>query len=54
MDLHTTVHSRSLTINRTKNEKYVDDFFKLDGVGFENVTAIVRENGAGKSNIWNF
>jgi energy-coupling factor transporter ATP-binding protein EcfA2 len=51
----TTVNSKkSLTIKRTKNEKYVDDFFKLDGVGFENVTAIVGENGAGKSNILEF
>lgn len=51
----TAVHSNgSLTIDREKNEKYVDDFFKLDNVGFENVTAIVGENGAGKSNILEF
>jgi len=52
---NTTVNSDgSLTIDREKNEKYVDDFFKLDNVGFENVTAIVGENGAGKSNILEF
>jgi ABC-type polysaccharide/polyol phosphate transport system ATPase subunit len=51
----TTVHSNgSLTIDRKKNEKYVDDFFKLDNVSFENVTAIVGENGAGKSTILEF
>jgi hypothetical protein len=51
----TTVNSKkSLTIKRTKNEKYVDDFFKLDGVGFENVTAIVEKMELGKVIFWNF
>lgn len=41
----------SLTIIRKKNDKFISDFFKLNSKGFENVTAIVGENGAGKSNI---
>lgn len=40
-----------LIITRTNNEKYQPGFFKIESVGFENVTAIVGENGAGKTNL---
>lgn len=45
---------KALTIYRSKNDKYVKNFFKLADNGFENVTAIVGENGAGKTNFLDY
>jgi ABC-type dipeptide/oligopeptide/nickel transport system ATPase component len=46
-----TLSEGELSIQRTKNDNYIPDYFKTDGKGFENVTAIVGENGVGKSQI---
>jgi predicted ATP-binding protein involved in virulence len=46
------LNGNTLNITRVKNENYIKDYFKIDSnKGFENVTAIVGENGAGKSLI---
>ncbi len=42
-------NKKTLEISRNKNENYIPDYFKIGGQGFENVTAIVGENGEGKS-----
>ena len=47
---HTLV-DKVLSFERSKNENYIPDYFKTDGKGFENVTAIVGENGVGKSRL---
>lgn len=51
---HTYNHkydNNTLEISRVKNGKYVKNLFKHDKKGFSNITAIVGENGAGKTNL---
>lgn len=50
---HTFVEKENkLTLTRIQNEHYIDGYFIKDNdKGFENVTAIVGENGSGKSLI---
>jgi hypothetical protein len=43
--------NNKLTITRKLNSKYIEGYFKNNNTGFENVTAIVGENGVGKSVI---
>lgn len=43
--------NKELVITREINDKYIPDYFKFHGKGFENVTAIVGENGVGKSQL---
>jgi predicted ATP-dependent endonuclease of OLD family len=41
----------TLEIDAKQNESFISGFFKINGNGFDNVTAIVGENGVGKSNV---
>jgi predicted ATPase len=47
-------HTDGFFLNREKNDLYINNFFKIDGKGFENVTALVGDNGSGKSNILSY
>jgi predicted ATPase len=41
-------------LSREENKRFIPDFFQVEGNGLENVTAIIGENGSGKSNVLNF
>lgn len=43
--------SNTLEISAKENEAFIADFFTVDSNGFDNITAIVGENGVGKSNL---
>jgi len=42
-----------LILSRSRNNSYIENLFKIEGRGFENVTALVGENASGKSNTLN-
>lgn len=44
----------TFTIAKEVNPSYVRNFFSLNSTGFSNITAIVGENGSGKSNSLDF
>lgn len=46
--------SNSLRFDRLYNTNFLPNFFSLDESKFDNVTAIVGQNGAGKTNILEF
>lgn len=41
-------------LSRKENTNFIKDFFKIGKTGFTNVSAVVGENGAGKTNTLNF
>jgi hypothetical protein len=53
---HTSKASQKVSyrISREINQNFIPNFFLIDKKGFSNITAIVGENGAGKSNTLDF
>jgi hypothetical protein len=48
----TKVEKDIIKLERVSNDKFISDFFKAnDGIGLENISAIVGENASGKSNF---
>lgn len=52
---HVEVQENELIIHHKENRAYIDDLFKLkSNKRISNISAIVGENGTGKTNVLNF